>query len=68
MKTILSLICLTLVSCSTPEQNTRLSSIINLALDVAVRRGALTVEDARDVREAKTIVLEPATVETTSGK
>jgi hypothetical protein len=55
---ILSILALSLVSCATPEQNQRLSAIVDLALSVAERRGAITPEDAADVREAGTIVLD----------
>lgn len=68
MKTILLSLPLLLLSCSTPEQNARLSSIVNLALTVAERRGAITSADAQDVRSAETIILAPTQIETTSGK
>ena len=35
MKTTLTLIALTLASCSTPEENARLGSLVDLAITVA---------------------------------
>lgn len=59
---------LLLTSCKTPEQNARLSAIVNLALNVAERRGAITSQDAQDVRDAKAVILDPVTVTAPSGK
>lgn len=70
MKTILCSLPLLLLSCSTPEQNARLGSLVNLAVSVAEARGAITPQDAADIRAAETIILPPAAakIETTSGK
>lgn len=68
MKHILILAAILLASCATPEQNTRLSSIVNLALTVAEKRGAITQDDAQAVRDAGSIILTPAPVITTTGK
>jgi len=70
MKTILLSLPLLLLSCSTPEQNARLGSLVNLAVSVAEARGAITPQDAADIRAAETIILPPAAakIETTSGK
>lgn len=65
MKLALLLPILTLASCATPAENQRLSAIIDLALSVAERRGAITPEDAADVREAGTIVLDTKKDEST---
>lgn len=65
---ILAALCL--ASCKTTEQNARLGSLVNLAVSIAEQRGAITSQDAADIRAAETIVLPPASVkvETTSGK
>lgn len=68
MKTTLALIALTLVSCSTPEKNARLGALVDLAVTVALSRGAISAQDAADIRAAETIILSPTTIETTSGK
>jgi len=73
MKTIFALLILpfVLASCSTPAQNAKLARIVDVALVVAEKRGAISAEDAAAVREAKTIVLDeeaPAVVVTASGK
>jgi hypothetical protein len=75
MKTLLSLLILPFVfaACSTPAQNAKLARIVDVALVVAEKRGAISTEDAAAVREAKTIVLDepveaPAVIVTTSGK
>jgi len=68
MKHILALAAILLASCATPEQNTRLSSIVNLALTAAEKRGAITPADAQAVRDAETIILTPAPVITPTGK
>lgn len=71
MKTIcLLLTASVLVSCKTPEQNARLGSLVSLAVSIAEQRGAITAQDAADIRAAETIILPPAAakVETTSGK
>lgn len=66
-KTILLFVALSaLTGCANPADTKRLASIVDLALEVATRRGAITADDARDVRGAKTIVLDPAPE--TSGK
>lgn len=68
MKTTLALIALTLTSCSTPEKNARLGSLVDLAITVAESRGAISAKDAADIRAAETIILPSTTIETTSGK
>jgi uncharacterized lipoprotein YmbA len=68
MKTTLTLIALTLASCSTPEENARLGSLVDLAIAVAESRGAISAKDAADIRAAETIILPPITIEATSGK
>ncbi len=70
MKHIVLASLLLLASCKTPEQNARLASIVDLALNVAVRKGAISPADAADVRAAETVVLNPAptTAQTPSGK
>jgi uncharacterized lipoprotein YmbA len=68
MKTTLALIALTLASCSTPEKNARLGSLVDLAITVAESRGAISAKDAADIRAAETIILPPTTIEATSGK
>ena len=68
MKTTLALAAILLSSCATTEQNARLSSIVNLALSVAERKGVITPADAQAVRDAETIVLTPTTVVTPTGK
>lgn len=68
---IASLCLLTLPACSTPEQNQRLGQLVNLAVDVAVKRGAITAADAEAIRTAETIILpQPAALPaiTVSGK
>jgi uncharacterized lipoprotein YajG len=57
-----------LASCKTTEQNTRLGSLVNLAVSVAEARGAITSQDAADIRAAETIVLPPAAPVVPSGK
>lgn len=58
MKTTLALATALLLSaCSTTEQNARLSAIVDTALIIAERRGAITAQDAADVRDAKTVIL-----------
>lgn len=66
----LVLIALCLCACKTTEQNARLGSLVNLAVSVAEARGAITPQDAADIRAAETIILPPAAakIETTSGK
>lgn len=61
MKTTLAILTSLLCSCATPEQNERLGQLVNLAISVAERRGVLSSKDAEDIRDAKTIVLPPAT-------
>lgn len=56
---IISLCLLTLPACSTPEQNQRLGQLVNLAVDVAVKRGAISPDDAEAIRSAETIILPP---------
>lgn len=68
MKTTLAFIALTFASCSTPEENARLGSLVDLAITVAESRGAISSKDAADIRAAETIILPPTTIETTSGK
>lgn len=68
MKAPILFACLLLASCSTPAENARVSAIVDLALRVAVRKGAITEADANDVREAKTIVLDETATSTTTGK
>lgn len=72
MKTTLTLIAILIIaSCSTPAQNARLGQLVNLAVSIAEARGAITAQDAADIRAAETIILppaSPATIETTSGK
>lgn len=59
MKTTLALIAaIALSSCATPEQNARLAAIVDTALIIAARRGAITEQDAADVREAGKVILE----------
>lgn len=56
----LSLLSITLFSsCQTPEQNARLAAIVDTALIIAARRGAITEQDAADVREAGKVILTP---------
>ena len=61
MKRTLLLLSIVLTSCSTPEQNARLGQLVNLAVTVAEKRGAISPDDAQAIRDAKTIVL-PDTV------
>jgi len=68
MKTALAILALTLVSCSTPEKNARLGALVDLAITVAQSRGAISAQDAADIRAAETIILPSTTIETTSGK
>jgi len=57
-KILIATLCLlSLPACSTPEQNARLGQLVNLAVDVAVKRGALTPDDAAAIRQAETIIL-----------
>jgi hypothetical protein len=57
-KVLIATFCLlSLPACSTPEQNARLGQLVNLAVDVAVKRGALTPDDAAAIRQAETIIL-----------
>jgi len=57
-KVLIATLCLlSLPACSTPEQNTRLGQLVNLAVDVAVKRGALTPDDAAAIRQAETIII-----------
>lgn len=58
---IASLCLLSLPACSTPAQNERLGQLVNLAVDVAVKRGAITAADAEAIRAAETIILPPPT-------
>lgn len=61
MKTaILFAICIGLSACETPEQNARLSALINLTTAYAEAKGKITPEDAQAIRDAKVIVLDPA--------
>ena len=61
MKIITALaVALTIVSCKNPEQNARIGSLTNLAISIAESRGAITKQDAADIRAAGTIVLAPA--------
>lgn len=66
----LAMLCAGLASCKTTDQNARLGSLVNLAVSIAESRGAITAQDAADIRAAETIILPPAAakVETTSGK
>jgi hypothetical protein len=57
--TLLILTAASLVACSTPAQNERLGQLVNLAVDVAVKRGAITPADAEAIRAAETIILPP---------
>lgn len=57
-----------LSSCKTAEQNARLGQLVNLAVSIAEARGAISHQDAADIRAAETIVIPDAPVETTSGK
>ncbi len=50
-----------LVSCKTAEQNARLAELVKLSVSIAESRGAITSQDAADIRAAETIVLPPAT-------
>ena len=68
MKTALAILALTLVSCSTPEKNARLGALVDLAITVVQSRGAISAQDAADIRAAETIILPSTTIETTSGK
>jgi len=58
MKTILLItISFTLAACKIPEQNARLGSLVSLAVSIAEARGAITSQDATDIRKAETIIL-----------
>lgn len=57
--TLLILATTAIVSCKAPEQNQRLGQLVNLAVDVAVKRGAITAADAEAIRAAETIILPP---------
>lgn len=62
MKTtiLLGILCTQLVACKTPEQNARLAAVVDIALGVATRRGAISAADAEAVRQAGTVILTPA--------
>ena len=64
------ILALALASCTTPEQNARVGQLVNLAVSVAEARGAITAQDAADIRAAETIILPPAlpAADLTSGK
>lgn len=75
MKFLLPLLAaVSLSSCSTPEQNARLSAIGNLAINYAETKGVISASDAAAVREAGKILLsDPAesplpVIDVTSGK
>lgn len=68
MKTLLLLLtCFALAACGTPEQDAKLARIVDVALVVAEKRGAISAADAAAVREAKTIVLDEPLPEVTAG-
>lgn len=63
LKLLIGCLCLLILpSCKTPQQTQRLGQLVSLAVDVAVKRGALSADDALAIREAKTIIL-PAEAE-----
>lgn len=66
--TALVLASILLVSCKTTEQNARLGSLVNLAVSVAEARGAITPQDAADIRAAETIVLPTTAAPIATGK
>lgn len=70
---IVALCLLTLPACKSVEQNQRLGQLALLAVDVAVKRGAITPADAEALRAAETIILKPTSIplpaiDVTSGK
>ncbi len=60
--TALILAALCLASCKTAEQNARLAELVKLSVSIAESRGAITSQDAADIRAAETIVIHPAAV------
>lgn len=60
VKILLASLCLlTLPSCQSTANNTRLGDLADLAITYASKRGVLTAEDAAAIRAAQVIILPP---------
>lgn len=55
----LLILAIALASCKTAADTQRLGSLVNLAIAVAEKRGAISSQDAADIRAAETIILPP---------